>query len=55
MFAPYCPVHDSRVLLFADSIDAIRSTEDGVEILFHCNCGYEGTWKAEEAVSQLAS
>lgn len=55
MFAPYCPVHNSRVLLFADNIDAIHSTDHGMEIQFHCNCGYEGTWQAEEAANLLAS
>lgn len=55
MFAPYCPVHNSRVLLFADNIDSIRSTDDGMEISFHCNCGYEGVWQAEAAANLLAS
>lgn len=55
MFAPYCPVHEAKVLLFADNIDSIRSTDHGVELLFHCNCGYEGTWQADAAESLALS
>jgi hypothetical protein len=44
MFAPYCPVHQSRVLLFDDNIERLVRTSTGVQIEFVCNCGYRGTW-----------
>lgn len=45
MFAPYCPVHHSRVLLFAENIDSIENRGNGPAVHFHCSCGYEGTWQ----------
>ena len=45
MFAPYCPTHRSRVLLFTDNIDAIAKGENGLIVRFHCTCGYQGTWR----------
>jgi hypothetical protein len=44
MFAPYCPVHQSRVLLFEDNIERLIRTSAGIQIVFVCNCGYHGTW-----------
>lgn len=44
MFAPYCPRHDSRILLFTENIDAIEKGEAGLTIRFHCTCGYRGIW-----------
>ncbi len=46
MFAPYCPVHQSRVLLFADNIEGLRVEDDSVVVDYHCNCGFRGTWHA---------
>lgn len=42
MFAPYCPTHGSRVLLFDDNIERIVRTSEGLQIAFRCNCGYQG-------------
>lgn len=42
MFAPYCPQHESRVLLFADSIVALEQTDTGLRLWFKCTCGHEG-------------
>ncbi len=47
MFAPYCPTHNSQVLLFTENIDAIEKGEEGLSIRFHCTCGYQGTWSPE--------
>lgn len=47
MFAPYCPTHNSQVLLFTENIDAIEKDEEGLSIRFHCTCGYQGTWSPE--------
>jgi hypothetical protein len=44
MFAPYCPNHHSRVLLFADNIDSIEKGDEGLTVRFHCTCGYQGIW-----------
>lgn len=45
MFAPFCPVHGSRVLLFAGNIRAIRNSSDGIEVHYRCTCGHEGVWR----------
>jgi hypothetical protein len=44
MFAPYCPTHGSRVLLFDDNIERIVRTSKGLQIAYRCNCGYQGLW-----------
>ncbi len=44
MFAPYCPTHGSRVLLFDDNIERIVRTSNGLQIAYRCNCGYQGLW-----------
>lgn len=46
MFAPYCPVHGSRVLLFVENIEALERTDAGMKIHYRCNCGHEGVWEA---------
>jgi len=55
MFAPYCPIHESRVLLFSDNIEAIRVEDDGMVLDYRCNCGYHGTWHASEKQSATAA
>lgn len=45
MFAPYCPVHGSRVLLFADNIESISNTAQGIDVYYRCNCGHTGVWR----------
>jgi hypothetical protein len=54
MFAPYCPVHHSRVLLFSDNIDCIENGAEGLTVHFHCNCGFEGTWHPGQTVPSAA-
>lgn len=44
MFAPYCPTHGSRVLLFEENIERIVRTGTGLQIAYVCNCGYQGLW-----------
>ena len=46
MFAKYCPVHNARVLLFADNIDELRNTADGIEVHYTCSCGHHDVWHA---------
>lgn len=45
MFAPFCPVHGTRVLLFADNIRSIRNTSEGINVYYRCNCGHAGVWQ----------
>lgn len=51
MFAPYCPIHGSHVLLFADNIDSIDNSGEGVTVHFHCTCGFNGVWDPRESRS----
>ena len=39
MFAPYCPRHESRVLLGYESVVGIEQTARGPKILIRCHCG----------------
>ena len=54
MFAPYCPDHGSRVLLFVENIEAIERTSKGIRIRYRCNCGHQGLWNAPTP-SELAA
>jgi hypothetical protein len=47
VFAPYCPTHHSRVLLFAENIDGIDNRDGCPTIHFHCTCGFVGTWRPD--------
>ena len=40
MFAPYCPIHGSKVLLGVESISSIRPTSGGLAVEFTCSCGH---------------
>lgn len=51
MFAPYCPRHHSRVLLFAENIESLNRSESGFEVHFRCTCGYRGTWIPDRQTS----
>lgn len=44
MFAPFCPVHASRVLLFTNNIEALDNTPDGIDVYYRCECGHHGVW-----------
>ena len=39
MFAPYCPSHESRVLLGYESVVDIESTPLGLKVVLRCHCG----------------
>jgi hypothetical protein len=39
MFAPYCPRHESRVLLGYESVVGVEQTARGPKILIRCHCG----------------
>jgi hypothetical protein len=39
MFAPYCPRHESRVLLGYESVIEIEQTPFGPKVLLRCHCG----------------
>ena len=42
MFDVHCPRHGKRGLLFALDIQNIRNTREGIQVNYHCFCGYEG-------------
>lgn len=44
MFAPYCPSHGSRVLLFSESIISLERSSHGMRIRYRCTCGHQGVW-----------
>jgi hypothetical protein len=47
MFAPYCPVHGSRVLLSLDDIERLEHTSNGIAVHYRCLCGYRGVWNPQ--------
>jgi hypothetical protein len=51
MFAPYCPRHESRVLLGYESVVDIESTPAGLKVKLRCHCGEFLTH--EPAVSEV--
>ncbi len=44
MFSVHCPRHGARVLLGLDSIEALVSTPEGIEVHWRCTCGDRGVW-----------
>lgn len=38
MFTPYCPTHESTVLLGYESVVGIEQTVFGVKVLLRCYC-----------------
>jgi hypothetical protein len=44
MFTTYCPRHGADVLIWPSGIDAIDNTDHGIEVYFHCTCGYHGVY-----------
>ncbi len=44
MFSIDCPRHRSRVLVGLDSIEALVSTPEGIEVHWRCTCGERGVW-----------
>jgi hypothetical protein len=54
MFAPYCPVHGSRVLLFEENIERIVRTGNGLQISYRCNCGYQGLFCPGDSAAEAA-
>lgn len=45
MFDVYCPKHGARVLIWPSGLDGIRNRPDGMEVAYHCTCGYRGVWR----------
>lgn len=54
MFETYCPVHQSNVLIFPSSIDALVNTERGIVVRYHCTCGFEGAFVTGKRASTAA-
>ena len=52
MFDVHCPGHGKRVILFAQHIQSIRNTREGIEVHYRCFCGHEGVWRTGHAKSE---
>ena len=48
MFAIHCHIHESRVLLDWSRVEAVRHTDEGPVIDWHCWCGARGSLVAGE-------
>ncbi|MGH8889375.1 MAG: hypothetical protein ACRDV3_06385 [Acidothermaceae bacterium] len=55
MFAPYCPRHQSRILLGYESVVAIEHTPSGPKVLLVCHCGELVTHTATEPAADAGS
>lgn len=44
MFSVYCPGHRDIVLIWTSGIEQIVNTPEGIEVRYHCTCGYRGVW-----------
>lgn len=44
MFSVYCPGHREIVLIWTSGIEQIVNTPEGIEVRYHCTCGYRGVW-----------
>lgn len=42
MFAPFCPTHDSTVLMTSRNVLNFWNGTDGPVIQWKCSCGHEG-------------
>jgi hypothetical protein len=40
MFSFSCPRHGAEVLIWSSDIDDIVNTADGIDVHFHCSCGF---------------
>lgn len=49
MFAPFCPAHQSRVLLSHGNIELLVNSETGIDIHYRCICGHRGVWRTGRA------
>lgn len=45
MFTVFCPRHQVRVLILPSMIDHIDNSRDGIDVHYHCSCGYPGVWR----------
>ena len=52
MFAPYCPRHESRVLLGFESVIDVEQTPFGPKVLLRCSCGELLTHDSAERAPQ---
>lgn len=40
MFSFHCPRHDAEVIVWPSDIDRIVNTPEGIDVHFHCGCGF---------------
>ena len=55
MFAPFCPTHDSTVLMTRRNVVNFWNEPDGPVIHWKCNCGHEGVSGRHGNVAAAAS
>lgn len=47
MFAPFCPTHDTNVLMTRRNVLSFWNGPDGPVIRWKCSCGHEGIMNAD--------
>lgn len=40
MFSFVCPQHGTEVMIWSSDIDEIVNTPNGIDVRFHCSCGF---------------
>ena len=40
MFSFHCPNEDTEVIVWTSDIDDIVNTPEGIDVHFHCSCGF---------------
>lgn len=55
MFAPFCPTHDSTVLMTRRNVVGFANSPDGPVIHWRCNCGHEGIMSRSGAAAAPAN
>ncbi|MFK7919376.1 MAG: hypothetical protein AB8G14_14970 [Ilumatobacter sp.] len=51
MFAPFCPTHDTEVLMTRRNVLSFWNGPDGPFVRWKCNCGHEGTMGPDGSIA----
>lgn len=54
MFAPFCPTHDTNVLMTRRNVLSFWNGPDGPVIRWKCNCGHEGIMNADGSTADAS-
>jgi hypothetical protein len=52
MFTFQCPRHGAEVLIWSSDIDDIVNTSEGIDVHFHCGCGFRGVLRTGTGVRE---